>query len=404
MKKRLNYFITLSGLLLAVCGCSTTPGESTGKETTSGITTSKPTSEVTTVTPTTTVTPDTSKPEPFSTSLPTSSTSSDHKATLDDFTTTEKLESFRERGYQPLFTDMNFKNGFRITKTATDAEGGPYHSEYYHYYEETKTKTPSWTFCQWGSKYDIYQNFDLASSSDGFEYTLSSKGGKTIDGNFVPAKKATFNTKTGSTYLECNTEVEYDTPRQNGQPWTHVLLEQDFSDNLIHVTELESLVMEAQFEVQKFEDKMGNAFNPNLHAAQVVWYITIQNRNQQSADYGKYIWFGVGLWDNRNAGKTTSLYAQLDGGTSSFIYNPSSMYYYADNGGKVPTAHQKMTASMEVMKVVKSAYNLAIQRGFLGTTQFDDLYVGGMNFGFEVPGTYNIGVQFDDIGVYYKYK
>lgn len=401
MKKRFNHFILLSSLLLSICSCANTPADSLGKPTITTPTTNETTSAISTTseTPTTSsVVPSTSTP------TPSTSTSENHQVTLDDFTTTEKVESYRKKGYSPLFTDINFKNGFRITKTATDAEGGPYHSEYYHYYEETKNKTPSWTFCQWGSNYDIYQNFNLESSTDGFEYTLSSKGGKTIGGNFIPAKKASFNTKTGATYLECNTEVEYESPRQNGQPWTHVLLEQDFSNNLIHVSELDSLVMEAQFEIQKFEDKMGSAFNAGLHAAQVVWYITLQNRNQKSPNYGSYIWFGVGLWDNRSAGKTTSLYAQLDGGTSSFIYNPSSMYYYQNNGGKLPIPNQKITATMEVMQVAKSAYNLAIQRGFLGETQFDDLYVGGMNFGFEVPGTYNIGVQFDDIGVYYKYK
>lgn len=390
MEKRINHFMLLSSLLLSVCGCANTSTDSSEKPMTT-------TNETTSAMPTTSETTSSVAP---STST---STGGDHQATLDDFTTTEKAESYRKKGYSPLFTDINFKNGFRITKLSPSGNS-PYHDEYFHYYEETKNKTPSWTFCQWGSNYDIYQNYNLESSADGFEYTLSSKGGKTIGGNFIPAKKATFNTKTGATYLECNTEVEYESPRQSGEAWTHVLLEQDFSNNLIHVSELDSLVMEAQFEIQKFEDKMGSAFNANLHAAQVVWYITLQNRNSQSPNFGNYIWFGVGLWDNRSSGKTTSLYAQLDGGTNSFIYNPSSMYYYQNNGGKLPTPNQKITASMEVMQVAKSAYNLAIQRGFLGETQFEDLYVGGMNFGFEVPGTYNIGVQFDDIGVYYKYK
>lgn len=379
-------FLLLSSVLLGVCGCGNATDTSSSSK--SSLTTSDE--------PTSSILPSTSEE-------PTTSTST-KEATLDDFTTTAKEESFRQRGYSPIFRDVNFKNGFRITKTDTAAEGGPYHDEYYHYYEETKSQTPSWTLCQWGSKYDIFQNFDLTTSQDGFEYTLTSKGGKNVDGKFVPAKRCEFNTKTGSTYLECNTEVEYDTPRQGGEPWVHVLLEQDFGDHLVHVEDCESLVMEAQFEIEKFEDKLGSAFNANVHAAQVVWYITLQNRNQQSADFGKYIWFGVGLWDNRSAGKKTNLYAQLDGGTSSFIYNPSSQFYYMDNDGYLPQVNQKITASMDVMMVAKSAYNLAIQRGFLGTTQFEDLYVGGMNFGFEVPGTYNIGVRFDDIGVYYKLK
>ena len=332
------------------------------------------------------------------------SISTGEEKTILDYKTTEKNESYRAKGYEPLFEDNNFANGFRISKTDTAAEGGPYHPEYLRHYTETSAKTPSWTLCQWGSKFDIYQNYKEETSADNLEFTYTSKGGKNINNSFVSAKKLSFNSKTGSVYLECNTEVEYDTPRTGSEPWVHVLLEQDFSNNLVHVESCESLIMEAQFEIKKFEDKMGDAFNASCHAAQVVWYITLQNRNKESADFGKYIWFGVNLWDNRSAGKVTELYAQLDGGTSSFIYNPSSRLYYGENNFKLPEVNQKITASLEVISVARSAYNLAIQRGFLGTTQFEDLYVGGMNFGFEVPGTYNIGVEWDDIGVYYKRK
>jgi uncharacterized protein YpmB len=65
---------------------------------------------------------------------------------------------------------------------------------------------------------------------------------------------------------------------------------------------------------------------------------------------------------------------------------------------------EQALAMLDVMSVAKEAYDLAKERGYLGTTQFVDLYVGGMNFGFEIPGTYNLGVRFDDIGVYYKNK
>lgn len=54
------------------------------------------------------------------------------------------------------------------------------------------------------------------------------------------------------------------------------------------------------------------------------------------------------------------------------------------------------------MDIVRQAYDLAIERGYLGEKKFEDLSIGGMNFGFEVPGTYNIGVEFESIGVFMK--
>lgn len=389
--KKIRGSLLLSVLAISICGCDFSFGNS---EASNSISTNPPSNSISE-----------SNSASLSTSSSTSpSTSIEDDKTILDYNTTAKNEAFKKRGYTPLFKDSNFANGFRITKTDTAAEGGPYHSEYLRHYSETSLKTPSWTMCQWGSKYDFYQNYNEVSSADNLEFTYTSKGGKNIAGSFVPAKKLSFNSKTGSVYLECNAEVEYETPRGGSDPWVHVLLEQDFGDNLVNVNACESLIMEAQFEIKKFEDKMGSDFNAGLHAAQVVWYVTLQNRNRESADYGKYIWFGINLWDNRSAGQVTNLYAQLDGGTSSFIYNPSSRLYYADNNFRLPEVNQKITASLDISDIARSAYNLAIQRGFLGTTQYEDLYVGGMNFGFEVPGTYNIGVEWDDIGVYYKLK
>ena len=61
-----------------------------------------------------------------------------------------------------------------------------------------------------------------------------------------------------------------------------------------------------------------------------------------------------------------------------------------------------MTARIDVVDIAHQAYELALERGYLGETKFEDLAIGGMNFGFEVPGTYNIGVEFESIGIYTK--
>ena len=334
---------------------------------------------------------------------PSSSFISSKQETLDDFKTTEKCLYFMNQGYLPLYKDINFKNGFILSKTSTSAEGGPHYEEYLKYYEETKDIKPTWTLAQWGSRHDLYQNYAFTRSEEGFIYSYSCLGGNKNNGMFISAKRLRFNTKTGEIDLELNAETEYDEPRKRGENWPALLLSQNFGNNLIQISSSRSIIMEAEFEVTKFEDKMGNAAQVNLHAAQVVWYITLQNRNKKSKDYGSYIWLGVPLWDNRKSGKETELFAQVDDGTSSLMYNSSSRAYYdKTNEGKMPVVGQKAKATFEVMKVARTAYDYAIAHGYLGSTEFKDLYIGGTNFGFEVPGTYNIGVHFDNIGVYYK--
>ena len=52
---------------------------------------------------------------------------------------------------------------------------------------------------------------------------------------------------------------------------------------------------------------------------------------------------------------------------------------------------------------LKDAYQQARQRGYIPHTQFEDLYVGGMNTGWEIPGVYDARMDIKDLrldGVY----
>lgn len=317
-----------------------------------------------------------------------------------DCVSTPQRDRFLAEGYHPLFKDPNFKNGFQVSRATTDEEGGPFYPNPLRFY--SSLSSPSWQVAQWWSNYNIFKyGFTHDVYNGGLGHRITSKG-QTIGDLFVPAKVFAVDSESGSIYLECNSQVEYDHPREADEGWTHLLFSQGFDNDLVFVSKCQSIVMETTYEVKKFEDHMNGQANPNRHAAQTVWYITVQNRNPSSPNFGNYIWFGLNLWDNRTSGTETSLYAAHDGGTASFIYSPGSASYLASNGNKQPGIRQKVTARIEVMDIVRQAYDLAIERGYLGETKFEDLAIGGMNFGFEVPGTYNIGVEFESIGVYTK--
>lgn len=304
-------------------------------------------------------------------------------------------EKYTNAGYQVLFEDPFLKNGVTVLKP-DGSEAGAISGV-------NANGEACWVFPQWGSKYDLYDyaQRNFFNGGDGFTYVSN---GKLIDGEIIPAKILTIDSTDGSIYMELNAQAEYDRPRQDGESWPHTLLSQDFGPDLVHIDDLEDLVMNMSYEITKFEDCMGKDANSNKHCAQLVWYITLQNRTKGHKDYGKYVWFGITLWDNRISGAAFGGFAAEDTGkedaTHAFIYQPASALVHPN--GKCPVVGEYRTVDFHLLDVAKTAFETAKERGFLGDTAWEDLYIGGMNFGFEVTGTYNVAVQIDEVGVYYK--
>ncbi len=288
--------------------------------------------------------------------------------------------------------DVLFENGFRLSKLDEGA------AEYHDTALATLNKgaTPVWSAAQWSSKYDLLGG----THSGGFgEYTFE------YDGTNPSAKALSVNVKTGDISLTLNAEAEYETDRKEGEPWPCILIEQSwFGGDLIRVADLSELTMRMDYTVTKLEDKMHGAPHAGLHCAQLVWYVTLQNRNLDSPDYGKYIWFGLCLYDNRLAGTVSALYAAEDGGkeenTGAFIYQPSSSDWSPT--GRVANVKEKMQIRFDLRKAAKEAYDLAIARNYLGGTKFEDLYIGSTNFGFEVTGTYNVSADISNLGIIWQ--
>lgn len=298
-------------------------------------------------------------------------------------------------GYSALFEDPFLLNGVKVLKPDGSVSGTICGID--------TGNEASWVFPQWGSKYDLYDYEDRTFYNGGKAFTYVSKG-DTVNGKQIPGKVLSIDGTDGSIYMELNAQVEYDDPRQNGESWPHTLLSQDFGGDLVHVADLEDLVMNMSYEIVKFEDCMGNQANSGLHCAQLVWYITLQNRTPGHEDYGKYVWFGITLWDNRISGAASDGYAAEDAGkddaTHAFIYQPSSAIVHPN--GKCPRVNEYRTVDFHLLDVAREAFNTAKDRGYLGNTEWEDLYIGSMNFGWEVTGTYNVAVDIDSVGVYYK--
>ncbi|MBQ3019752.1 MAG: hypothetical protein IJD77_04115 [Clostridia bacterium] len=277
--------------------------------------------------------------------------------------------------------DTFYKNGLSIispdgstTTTATTVNDGT---------------TPSWIVAQWES----VGSLNNTSEENGvFTY-------------WDAAKMLSIDTNTGAIAMDMKGSVEY--PTQDRQaiedPWPHLVMQQDYyGDQLIHLSEMESVNMQMKYTVTKCEDKMHGAVNADdLHCAQFVWYITLQNRTEGHEDFGKYMWFGMVLFDNRYQGAVYERTNKTADNSDQFIYQPGTADWSPT--GTMATLNETMTIDFNILDVAKVAYNEATKWSrwdqVFSSTTWEDLYVGSMNFGIEIPGTYDMSVDIEHVGI-----
>ncbi len=193
----------------------------------------------------------------------------------------------------------------------------------------------------------------------------------------------------GDLSLAVRAGVEYGPRvRKSGEPWVHLLVEQtmaqapslaSLSAARLHVEA--RLVESVQLDIP--------GYDPSLHAAQFQIFFSVQNLNRQSPGYGKYLWFGIPIYDNRHR-MVPAYKAQDTGGTSMFIYTL---------GGDVvctQSAHDRqwITIDKDLLPLMREGLACAWQRGFLKESQDPaDYRIAGMNIGWEVPGSFDVELQ-----------
>jgi len=317
---------------------------------------------------------------------------------IDECTTTPQIEKYKKLGYEPLITDSNFRYGFTV-KQVTKASDPAYSNPLVLYYKYSSVK-PSWTFSQLNSKYDIYgatTKYKHITSCGGLEHLI--RGAK-------DCKLFGVNSMTGSIYMELNAEVEYDHPRKQGEPWPHLLYSQSFTDvTSPKLDQLSSLIVDATYTIEKCDKKMTDAeYVESMHSAQLVLFLTVQNRTKKHDDYGKYIWFGYNLFDYRYQGQEFKSGIQYDAGTGRPIYKTSSKETMKDTNGKQPIVGQKGHVYFDMIDEAKTALEECKKQGYFTTSTWEDMYIGGFNFGYEVPGTFNIAATIEEINFFKKAK
>jgi hypothetical protein len=145
-------------------------------------------------------------------------------------------------------------------------------------------------------------------------------------------------------------------------------------------------------------DRAGNRYNPSIHAAQFHVFFTIQCLKKGSPDYGKYVWFGIKAYDSRTP--KIPLIISDDAQTGQLIYNiginelKPNVTFHDGN---------EHTITGNILPQVKDAIQEAVAQGYLSSNQPSDYTIGGMNFGWEVPGLSIVTFQVRDISLIATY-
>jgi len=183
--------------------------------------------------------------------------------------------------------------------------------------------------------------------------------------------------------------AEYGTrARQGGEPWVHLLLQQDLV-NPPALADLKSARLRVEARLNQSRKIETPDYTPALHAAQFQIFFSVQNLNLKSPGYGKYLWFGVPIYDDRQR-FVPAYQAQDTGGTQMYIFTPAAKTFAAQS------AHdgEWVEIDRDLLPLMREGLAAAWAAGFLTDSKsLADYRLAGMNLGWEVPGLFDVEMQ-----------
>lgn len=271
-----------------------------------------------------------------------------------------------------ILEDPGFQGGFRLSAVRSSAQP----VEVGRVLALNDTAEPKWRLCQWGTKFSLEQAVEERTVAGARRLANAAKEAIVYPGGL----------EGGGLRLAVNGGVEYgDQPRVQGQPWVHLLIEQNL--NKVRLSGMKSLEFSLEFRVEACKPATDKPMDPGLHTAHVTAFWTIHNANPASADFNDMIWFGVPLFDARYPvppGHQAVDAGQADASGKFICTIEGSRFYSA------PVAVGTWTPlRCDLVPLIAEALNASRTKGFLTNTKTEDLVLTSFNLGWEVPGTYD---------------
>lgn len=229
---------------------------------------------------------------------------------------------------------------------------------------------PIWQLCQWSSRYDLA---GAEATAQGDEIIFANEG-----------KRVTL-AKDGTLTLGLTTSREYDHPRRADEPWIHLLVQQDFQTPP-RIAEIGALHFGMELRIDHCYNRMGKAFDETLHTAQAPFYLMVRNLNKESKDYGLGLWVGIPTFDYRYKRLADKETVHWDVGTATYIYTIPPRTVWGDVNLGDGKWHK---ADKDILPMVQRAVEAMREKGSFTDSRWEDLAITGMNFGWEIPGTFD---------------
>lgn len=238
---------------------------------------------------------------------------------------------------------------------------------------------PVWQMSQWSSKYRLEADATGRLTNGTLRWANPAKAvtlGQTGNGRADLA-------------LGVNASVEYGLrARRPGEPWVHLLVEQRF-DTPPSLADLDEARLRIEARLLRSDLVKTDDYTPGLHAAQFQIFLTLQNFRPGSPGYGRYLWFGVPIYDDRQ--RVPAAHKSQDtAGTEMFIFTPGGESYTTQS------AHDRqwIAIDQDLLPLMREALETAWQRGFLTESRtLADYRISEMNMGWEVPGLFDVELQ-----------
>lgn len=234
---------------------------------------------------------------------------------------------------------------------------------------------PVWGLSQWSSKFPLDPGLAYY-SKDALVCSNTAKG------IWINGQPAEFT-------MAVNSRAEYgEQARAQSDPWVHLLVEQEFPAPP-RLASLAAAQLHVEARLLHSTNRHHGDYSPGKHAAQFQIFFTVQNRNRQSPGHGDLLWFGVPIYDNRDR-FAKEFKAQDFGGTAKFIFTPGGETYATNS------AHdgQWVVIEKDLLPLMREALATAWARGFLkDSKELSDYAIGGMNMGWELPGTFDVAMR-----------
>ena len=279
---------------------------------------------------------------------------------------------------QEILVDPSLERGVvLLAPQAVDGKAVPVDTFYFG----KTSKEPVWRLCQWSCRHDL-RGAQALDTEYGVEYASESlKMARSSDGVLT---------------MKLDASKEYQKPRTADEPWAHILIEADLP--FVPVNEYESLELTYSMRILKCDNLTGDDYNPTIHAAQALGYFHLTNNNPQSEDYRMGMWLGVGLYDNREpGGMLQKVMSHLDKGTQTYIYCRPSACFFGEGTDFADGAWHP--AYVDVRETLGEALAHFKAQGLFPESDVEDFAFTSMNFGWEVPGTFDCALQVKDFSL-----